>query len=200
MIADLLVIFFLSVVVGIHARKYGFQPKSNGNIYAGRMYTVDGLSSGAFFSVQYGVAYSSEVFGIDVVAGGPYYCAKDSETTAITACMSVPTEINVNALVTDTKNFANKGDIDPVSNIANQKVYIYAGTKDGVVNDKVGAACQKYFNDLGANVYFQNNISSNHGKIYIYYSYIYVSVYVYITYILDIFLFRNDYGFIWYKV
>jgi poly(3-hydroxybutyrate) depolymerase len=39
-------------------------------------HTVSGLSSGAFFASQYHVAFSSEVAGAGIVAGGPYYCAQ----------------------------------------------------------------------------------------------------------------------------
>lgn len=38
--------------------------------------TVSGISSGAFFSVQMQVAYSSLIAGAGVIAGGPYYCAQ----------------------------------------------------------------------------------------------------------------------------
>jgi hypothetical protein len=41
--------------------------------------TVGGLSSGAFFAVQYHVAHSATISGAAVFAGGPYYCAQDTE-------------------------------------------------------------------------------------------------------------------------
>jgi poly(3-hydroxybutyrate) depolymerase len=37
--------------------------------------TVSGLSSGAFMSVQLQTAFSSNIYGAGVVAGGPYGCA-----------------------------------------------------------------------------------------------------------------------------
>ena len=77
--------------------------------------------------------------------------------------MSEPSLINVDKLESDTKSFASQGKVDPVSNIANQKVYVYAGTKDTVVNPKVGAACAQYFKDLGATVNFENDVASQHG-------------------------------------
>jgi len=36
---------------------------------------VSGISAGAYFAVQFAVAYSSLVKGAGAVAGGPYYCA-----------------------------------------------------------------------------------------------------------------------------
>ena len=37
--------------------------------------SVSGLSSGAFMAVQFHTAYSAEIMGAGVVAGGPYNCA-----------------------------------------------------------------------------------------------------------------------------
>jgi hypothetical protein len=38
--------------------------------------SVSGISSGAFMAVQFGVAWSSIIKGVGVIAGGPYYCAQ----------------------------------------------------------------------------------------------------------------------------
>ena len=115
-------------------------------------WTTSGLSSGGFFTVQMGVAYSSECTGIGVVAGGPYYCAQDSETTALTACMSAPLELNVKKLETDTANFAKEGDIDDPSNIAKQRVYLFSGKKDITVQSGVVSDAEPYFKSFGASV------------------------------------------------
>jgi len=52
---------------------------------------------------QFHVAYSSIVKGAAIVAGGPYLCAQGSMTTALTACMTTPTSINLNTLYTKAK-------------------------------------------------------------------------------------------------
>ena len=49
----------------------------------GAQITVGGLSSGAFFAVQYHVSHSSYVSGASVFAGGPFYCAEGQETTGV---------------------------------------------------------------------------------------------------------------------
>lgn len=115
-------------------------------------WSTSGLSSGGFFTVQMCVAYSSECIGTGVVAGGPYYCAEDSETTALTACMSAPLELNVKKLETDTTNFAKEGSIDDPSNIANQRVYLFSGKKDITVQSGVVADCQQYYKSFNAQV------------------------------------------------
>lgn len=128
-------------------------------------YSVSGLSSGAFFAVQYGVGFSSEVIGTGVVAGGPYYCAQDSLTDALDSCMSLPDGIDVDELVTKTKDFAKEGYIDDTSNIANQNVYLYSGTRDTVVKSGVVKKCEEYYNDLGATTKYENDVDSEHSMV-----------------------------------
>ena len=115
-------------------------------------WSTSGLSSGAYFAVQMDVAYSSECIGVGVVAGGPYYCAQDSETTALTACMSIPAEIRLDKLEQDTDNYANENLVDATSNIANQRAYLFSGKKDITVATGVVEAAEQYFKDYGATV------------------------------------------------
>eukprot|EP01084_Bolivina_argentea_P024281 45260_1 len=128
-------------------------------------YTTSGLSSGGFFTVQLGVAYSSEITGIGIVAGGAYYCAQGSETTALTACMSVPAEENVNKLESDTTTFASQNKIDPVSNIAKQKVYLFSGESDTTVQTGVVTNAQKYFDHFGAQTKMDTSQRCAHGMV-----------------------------------
>lgn len=81
-------------------------------------------------AVQYQFAYSSEVVGTGVFAGGPFYCktkrnfshnnsgAQDLVLDALTACMSVPAMIDLTILEDDAKNFASSGSIDSLDNLA----------------------------------------------------------------------------------
>ena len=47
---------------------------------------VAGISSGGFMAVQLHVAFSGTFHFAAVYAGGPYYCAQDSLSTAQTVC------------------------------------------------------------------------------------------------------------------
>src|ERR1700729_21127 len=38
--------------------------------------SISGISSGAFMAVQFGIAWSSVIKGVGVIAGGPFWCAK----------------------------------------------------------------------------------------------------------------------------
>jgi len=57
-------------------------------------------------------------------------------TNALSDCMRVPTLINLNTLYTKIGGLGSE--IDPLTNIKNSKVYIYAGSKDTTVFPEVG--------------------------------------------------------------
>jgi len=107
--------------------------------------TVSGISSGAFFSVQMQVAYSSIIAGAGVIAGGPYYCAQGNMGSAVTTCMNFPVGIYVNSLISYAKSQASSGKIDPVSNMQTQKAYVFSGTKDTVVKSGVAEKLIQFY-------------------------------------------------------
>jgi poly(3-hydroxybutyrate) depolymerase len=93
--------------------------------------SVSGLSSGGFMANQLGYAYSSSFMGVGVFAGGPYMCAGHSHYTA---CM-YNASISSSALATmqaDLNNWSATS-IDSLSNVPNQKVYLFVGTSDFTV-------------------------------------------------------------------
>ena len=128
-------------------------------------YSVSGFSSGGFFVVQYSVAFSSEIIGTGVVAGGAYYCAQNEAAIAEDECMQFPEGINVDDLVSKTKEFADKQYIDSTDNIANQKVYLYSGTSDSVVKSGSVEKCQQYYQDFKATTQYKNDIASEHAMV-----------------------------------
>ncbi|MEE6478125.1 hypothetical protein FKM82_011749 [Ascaphus truei] len=107
--------------------------------------SVSGLSSGAYMANQFHIAHSRRIVGAAMFAGGPYYCAVGNMMTALNACSKFPTSINVNSLKTYTQTYANSGLIDPVSNLANDKVFIFAGSRDTVVVPGVGKKLEEYY-------------------------------------------------------
>ena len=68
-----------------------------------------------------------------IIYAVPYGCAKGSLLGA-TNCMSSPILTNVNTLISRADGYASKGTIDPTSNMADDKVYIFAGQSDTVVS------------------------------------------------------------------
>ena len=121
--------------------------------------SISGLSSGAFMSVQFQVAYSSIVKGAGIVAGGPYFCSQGNPLRAITQCSCTfdpahdlcsvsSSSANVSSLVSDTRQFAAQGLIDDPANLTRQRVLIVAGEKDETVPPTVAAQLSDYYGQL----------------------------------------------------
>ncbi|MBV8736649.1 MAG: hypothetical protein JO007_05210 [Alphaproteobacteria bacterium] len=142
--------------------------------------SISGISSGAFMAVQFGVAWSSVIEGVGVIAGGPYYCAQGTATagllgnagpilTATGPCMQGPPP-PLDPLIVQTDEWARHGDIDDPRNIAHQRIYLFAGYNDTVVNPSVGdAAYRFYLHYLGGrdpgNLFFQTAIGAGHSQV-----------------------------------
>ncbi|TPQ32253.1 hypothetical protein C2U70_22190 [Bradyrhizobium guangdongense] len=144
--------------------------------------SISGISSGAFMAVQFGTAWSSIIKGVGVVAGGPYWCAKADALDVVTgfwgpvwratgACMKGP------ASNLDIKDFTDKadakaaaGEIDPLSNVSKQKVYLFHGYNDALV-DKAAtdAAADFYRHYLGpanrGNLFYQTTLGAGHSFV-----------------------------------
>jgi hypothetical protein len=105
--------------------------------------SVSGFSSGAFFAVQFHVAFSSTLKGAAIFAGGPYDCAQGSANAAETTClMGSP---DVSALVSATKKAFSAGAIDDPTNLANERVFIFGGADDSVVHPSVVDSLNAYY-------------------------------------------------------
>lgn len=102
--------------------------------------TVSGLSSGAFMAVQFHVAYSSQVNGAGILAGGPYYCAQGSSSRAMYNCME-PTSGKMPPPVDETLKFVEQlskaGKIDAEENLKRSRVWLMTGGKDSTVSPLV---------------------------------------------------------------
>lgn len=129
--------------------------------------TVSGLSSGGYMAVQLHVAYSNTFRGAGVVAAGPFYCAENSMFNAIGKCMARPTEIDVNRLLSITRQLAKTNEIDSVANLQESKVYLYSGTLDSTVRPGVVLALKAYYESLvnPKSIVLKNDIASEHGMI-----------------------------------
>jgi len=99
--------------------------------------SITGFSSGAFFAVQYHLAYSSSLKGAAIFAGGPFYCAQDNLMDAFEQCMEGLIPINLQQLQQDAQNYANNGMLDGLGNLTSQVVYIYSAEFDLTVNPAV---------------------------------------------------------------
>ena len=127
--------------------------------------TVSGLSSGGYMATQLHVAWSSVFKGAGVVAAGPYYCAQGLATLATTRCLTRDTAPPVNALVATTKAWAVAGRIDPLSNLATSKVWLFAGAKDSVLVPALGADLKRFYEAFvpTANIVARTDVPAEHG-------------------------------------
>jgi poly(3-hydroxybutyrate) depolymerase len=110
--------------------------------------TVSGISSGGYMAVQFHVAHSSVVIGAGVLAAGPYYCARDSVWTAYQDCMNPglwSTLPDADALADVARELARSGRIDPTSNLAHARVWLFSGTRDDTVSPVIVDALRRFY-------------------------------------------------------
>lgn len=140
--------------------------------------SVSGLSSGAAMAQQLHVAYSDIMVGVGVVAGAPYYCAEGNSFTAIQRCMAggfwwwgwwysdLP---DSSYLYNQAQQFEAAGEIDSLSNIANDKIYIFTGDADSLIETPVMDTVDDWYQIAGvpqANIkYERDTMYAGHGFI-----------------------------------
>ena len=129
--------------------------------------TVSGASSGGYMAVQLHVAYSATFRkGAGVISGGPFNCAEASVLNAIGRCLG-RAPIPVDSLVSITNDWAKAGLIDPTTNLANSKVYLFSGAKDSSVPQSTSADLQIYYQNFlpAANITFKKDIEVEHALV-----------------------------------
>ncbi|CAH1781748.1 unnamed protein product [Owenia fusiformis] len=121
--------------------------------------SVSGLSSGGGFTTQFHVVHSASIMGAAPFSGVPYNCMTHHGGD----CSQDPDVINIDTLVTDTNNFAANGDIDPVSNLAQSKVFVFHGPHDFFVEAGAGRKIVEYYQRFNADVIGEFDIQAGHG-------------------------------------
>lgn len=117
-------------------------------------------------AVQYSVAWSSEVMGVGVVAGGLYNCGFVFALDPIGRCMQKPwsAESSWRAV----RDFAKAGTIDAASNIARQRVYLFTGQNDQVVAPAVMRSVLSFYAMAGvpgAALRFVDTLPASHAFV-----------------------------------
>ncbi len=126
--------------------------------------SVSGLSSGGYMAVQMDVAYSSIMKGAGIIAGGPYFCAQGNLSTALGTCASASSAIDLNKLITATQTNAGAGTIDPVTHLANQKIWLFSSAADTTVRQPVMNALENYYKNFtaSANIFHHKDTQAEH--------------------------------------
>ena len=137
---------------------------NNIDIYQNNI-TISGISAGAYMAVQLHIIYSKTFSGINIIAGGPFWCAKGEIQTAINECMNNGDNIDIDYLIYITKNTQNYNYIDNVNNIIDNKVWIMSAINDTVVNKSVVIKLQEYYQYFKADIKTVFDIQGEHGQI-----------------------------------
>jgi hypothetical protein len=144
--------------------------------------SVSGLSSGAFMTVQLHLAHSSSFIGAGVIAGGPYRCVETFRGAAPYAedafilnaeyiCMTpltAKTGPNPEYLAELARKTADDGRIDTLSHLASQRLYIFTGQKDAVLDPGVVRTTREFYLKLGMkpdDILFVDNEPAGHSII-----------------------------------
>ncbi|SHG48665.1 PHB depolymerase family esterase [Massilia sp. CF038] len=138
--------------------------------------SVSGISSGGFMAAQLATAYSARFRGVGVIAAGPYYCAGTYAAlslfqNATTTCMTPSTAASGAdgaASLRNAAQFARQGLIDPVSNLARQRVYAFSGSSDHTVKTSVVDQVKQYYLLAGAapaNILYRHDSDAGHSII-----------------------------------
>ena len=107
--------------------------------------SVSGLSSGGYMASQFHVAYSASLIGAGIIAGGPFYCAQGNWKIAVANCMFGIRGPDTAPLIAEATKQAARGTIDPLSNLARQKVYLFHGRADYTVWRSVVASTATFY-------------------------------------------------------
>jgi poly(3-hydroxybutyrate) depolymerase len=125
--------------------------------------SVSGLSSGAYMAGQFQLANASIIVGAGIIAGGPYGCSESlyadampgpgtaflNLSKAINGCMldalqgfGIP---NAKQLAERARYLASKGRIDPIEDVARQRVFLFSGREDRTVVPAIVAAARDFY-------------------------------------------------------
>ncbi len=136
--------------------------------------SVSGLSSGGFMTAQFHVAYSDTLVGAGIIAGGPFYCSGSFEgssflTNATTNCMNpLGFGPDPKILLAKAKEFEREGKIDSLSNLKDDRVYLFSGVADTTVTTKVVDQDQVFYTLAGVpeeNIKYVKSVDAGHAII-----------------------------------
>lgn len=128
--------------------------------------SVSGLSSGGYMAAQMHFAYSATIAqGAGIIAAGPIYCSQGKLDIALGPCMADTGSRDLPRLLSAIDAWAAKGFIDPLSNLRDDKVYLFSGTSDSTVRQPVMDDLRKVVEKFvpAKQVTYQNTVDAEHG-------------------------------------
>ncbi|MEK2645952.1 extracellular catalytic domain type 2 short-chain-length polyhydroxyalkanoate depolymerase [Bdellovibrio sp. BCCA] len=127
--------------------------------------SISGVSSGGYMAVQMGVAYSKDIAAVASIAGGIYWCSEGDSQKAQSRCMGQPQGIDSNVQIAEARKLADEGQIDPLTNITRQKIYVYASPKDSVIHPLNSEKLEEFYKAFAnpTQITTEKSIASAHG-------------------------------------
>jgi poly(3-hydroxybutyrate) depolymerase len=128
--------------------------------------TVSGASSGGYMATQVQVAHASLVKGAGIFAAGPWYCARGSLSRALGECFDKPESAPGAAeLVAEARRAAAAGRIDDTKALADDRVWVFRGSRDDKVAKPVADALVEFYRAFvpAANVAYVTDVAAAHG-------------------------------------
>jgi hypothetical protein len=127
--------------------------------------SVSGVSSGGYIASQFHVAYSSKISGVGILAGGPYWCARGDISRALGYCMKGGSGTDPKLISDYIEHSQNEKTIDAVSNLKNDKVWIFHGAKDIIMANSISRAIKDFYSQYTRvdNIHEIYDIPVNHG-------------------------------------
>lgn len=128
--------------------------------------TVSGISSGAYMAQQFQMAYSGSVSGAGIIAGGPFFCAKNQIIDALNKCMKTSLGVpRSDDSLKEAQRAEGTGEIDSLNNLHHAKIFVLAGTEDQTVLPEVGKILVNSYKEMGVaqeNLIFVNTMKVGH--------------------------------------
>lgn len=111
--------------------------------------SVSGISSGAYMAGQVHLSHSALFNGAAIIAGGPYYCAMGELARGLGPCMKGG-ELGLAGLIEYARTAASEGKIDALSNLADDRVWIFHGALDAIVHEDASVAVAAFYAELSS--------------------------------------------------
>lgn len=153
---------FLSTLLASGIATAGEAPELN--IDESRI-TVSGISAGAHMAHQMHIAYSDLFSGVGIVSGGPYNCADNSLTTAMGRCMEESEEpLPVAEIAAGIRSDAEAGKLADPANLADDRVWLFHGTKDTTIAPEVHNAAEALYEAFvpAEQIHSVNDVEAGH--------------------------------------
>ena len=81
--------------------------------------------------------------------------------------MTLPALVNVDNMVRDAEAFARNGEIDDLSNLSDDRVYIYHALGDLTVSHSTGLLVEEFYTNFmnRGQILFEDGVASSHGQV-----------------------------------